>query len=183
MRVGRDGVLDPPVGVGRAMGELAVEVEGIALAGPRDAARFMIDLRREGLTVPIFGGPRIGRRLFAQTAGLCADGVRFPLLWEPSVAQNRSATFARRFQQHSGIEPDYTAAYTYDAMNLLIAAIRKAGLNRARIRDAIRELSSWSGVTGTIAWDPTGHNHRPVRLGIIRNGTRSADPGKTHPHR
>jgi ABC-type branched-subunit amino acid transport system substrate-binding protein len=40
----------------------------------------------------------------------------------------------------------------------LIAAIRQAGLNRTHIRDAVRELSPYSGVTGQITWDPTGHN-------------------------
>lgn len=140
------------------------------IAGAQDAGRLMLALRGEGLTVPVFGGPAIGRRLFIETAGQSAEGVVFPLLWHQSTTDERSAEFARRFQQQYGIYPDYTAAYTYDAMNLLIAAIRTAGLNRVLIRDAIRELSPFPGVTGPITWDPTGHNHRPVRLGTIRNG-------------
>ena len=140
------------------------------ITGAQDAGRFMRALRQEGLTVPVFGGPAMGRRLFIETAGKSAEGVVFPLLWQPSVTGERSVEFARRFQQQFGIYPDYTAAYTYDAMNLLIAAIRRAGLNRVLIRDAIRILSPFPGVTGTIRWDPTGHNYRPVHLGTIRNG-------------
>jgi hypothetical protein len=51
-----------------------------------------------------------------------------------------------------------------------VAAIRKAGLNRARIRDAVRELSGWQGASGVIRWDVLGQNERPVRLGIIQRG-------------
>ncbi|UCC32607.1 MAG: ABC transporter substrate-binding protein [Phycisphaerales bacterium] len=140
------------------------------IAGAQDAGRFMRTLRQEGLTVPIFGGPAMGRRLFIETAGQYAEGVVFPLLWQPSVTGMLSAEFARRFQQQYGMYPDYTAAHTYDAMNLLIAAIRTAGLNRVLIRDATRELSPFPGITGHITWDPTGHNHRPVGLGTIQDG-------------
>lgn len=140
------------------------------IAGPQDAARFLTAMRREGLTLPVFGGPAMGRKLFAEAAGPFAEGLLFPLLWHPSAAGERSAIFTRRFRERFGIEPDYTAAHTYDAMNLLITAIRRTGLNRVLIRDAIRDLSPWSGVTGTITWDPTGHNHRSVRLGTIRDG-------------
>lgn len=142
----------------------------VLIAGPRDSGRFLIALRGAGLTMPVFGGPAMGRRLFLDIAGEAAEGVVFPLLWHPSSAAGRSAEFGRRFRERFNIEPDYTAAHTYDGMALLIAAIRRAGLNRVRIRDALRMLSPWHGVTGSIRWDPTGHNHRPVALGTIHQG-------------
>ena len=74
-----------------------------------------------------------------------------------------------KFNCRFGHYPDYLAAHTYDAVNFLIAAIRKTGLNRARISDQIRELSPWYGVTGKILWDSLGSNSRPVELGTIRN--------------
>jgi branched-chain amino acid transport system substrate-binding protein len=141
----------------------------VLIAGPLDAARFLIALRREAPSLPVFGGPSMGRRAFLQAAGQSAEGVIFSLLWDPSAAGRRSEEFAREFRRRFGLEPDYTAAHTYDAVHLLIAATRRAGLNRARIRDAVRELSPWSGASGTITWDPTGQNHRSVGLGTIRN--------------
>jgi len=142
----------------------------VVIAGPLDSARFVMAFRRAGLNLPVFGGPAMGHRLFVQTAGELAEGVTFPLLWHPSTAGERGEEFAQRFADRFGVKPDYTAAYTYDAMSLLVAAVRKAGLNRARVRDAVRGLSPWPGVTGTITWDPTGQNKRPVTLGTIRNG-------------
>ena len=142
----------------------------VLIGGPQDAAGFLRAMRGAGLAMPVFGGPALGRRAFIEAAGSCADGVVFPLLWEASAFGERSTAFARRFEEQFGTAPDYTAAHTYDALNVLIAAIRKAGLNRVHIRDAIRGLSPWPGVTGVIAWDPTGQNHRPVGLGTVRDG-------------
>ena len=64
----------------------------------------------------------------------------------------------------------YAALGAYDATRILVAAIRKAGLNRARIRDAVEELAPWSGVSGVIRWDALGRNSRPVHLGTVRDG-------------
>jgi branched-chain amino acid transport system substrate-binding protein len=151
----------------------------VVAAGPQDAAAFLVALRRKHPTLPVFGGPAMGRRAFVESAGRNAEGVVFPLLWDPSTTDPRSAGFVRRFRERFAADPDYTAAHTYDAMHLLIAAIRQAGLNRPRIRDAVRALSPQPGVTGTITWDPTGHNTRPVGLGTIRNG--QAVPQHAHP--
>ena len=140
------------------------------IAGPKESARFLTAMRRDGLTMPVFGGPAMGRRVFIETTGPLAEGVLFPLLWHPSAAGQGSADFARRFEERFGVQPDYTAACTHDATTLLIQAVRQGGLNRVRIRDALRQLSPWTGVTGTITWDPTGQNQRPASLGTVQNG-------------
>ncbi len=56
-------------------------------------------------------------------------------------------------------------ACAYDSVKMLAAAIREAGLNRSRIRDAMRSLSPYEGASGRIEWDAFGQNRRPVRLG------------------
>jgi ABC-type branched-subunit amino acid transport system substrate-binding protein len=109
----------------------------------------------------------MGRRGFIDEAGTAADGVLFPLLCDPSVLSGRfSETFTARF----GRRPDCTAAQTYDATRLLIAAIGSAGLNRARIRDAVRALSPWSGASGPIEWNRLGQNQRQVLPATIEKG-------------
>jgi len=109
----------------------------------------------------------MGRRRFVDEAGSAAEGVVFPLLLSPGPA---AAPFAEAFRARFGRPADYAAAYTYDAIGLLVAAIGKAGLNRARIGDAVRDLSPWTGVTGTVTWDALGSNARPAPLGTVRGG-------------
>jgi len=139
----------------------------VIIAGARDSARLISAVRKKGFTGCIFGGPSMGRRRFLEEADQAAEGVIFPLLYIPG---KHSDSFEKEFSSRFGSRPDYLAAHTYDAVTLLIAAIRKAGLNRARIRDAVRELSPFAGVTGTVKWDTLGGNSRTVRLGTVRAG-------------
>jgi branched-chain amino acid transport system substrate-binding protein len=142
----------------------------VVIAGAADSASFLRALREAGVTACVFGGPGMARQQFVALAGQAAEGVRVPLLWSMATDQPAVEEFVAAFSRRAGVPPDYAAAYTYDAMNLLFAAIRQADLNRARIRDAIRSLSGFDGVTGPINWDPTGQNVAPVRLGVIRDG-------------
>ncbi len=139
----------------------------VIAAGPADSARLVRELRAAGFRGLILGGHSMGRRQFVAAAGPAAEGVLFPLLCEPAALP---ASFRLEFEQRYRVPPDYAAASTYDSLNLLIAAIRHGGLNRAKIGDALRELSPYPGVTGTIAWDKLGSNTRPVVLGTIRAG-------------
>ena len=147
----------------------------VIVAGAPDSARLLAAVRTKGFAGTVFGGPAMGRRRFADEAGRAAEGVVFPLLYHPEEA---SAPFAKAFEGRFGKPPDYAAAHTYDAVRLLVEAIGKAGLNRARIGDAVRDLSPWSGVTGTMTWDGLGGNCRTVRLGTIRGGRIAAAEAK-----
>lgn len=137
-------------------------------AAPEDAARFLSAMHNAGLELPVFGDARLGQRVFMENAGQYAEGVVFPVLWRPEDTE--AAAFAHRYRQRFGHDPDYTAAHTYDALTLLLAAVREAGLDRTRIRDVVRDRSPWHGVTGPIRWDATGRNVRTPPLGMIRDG-------------
>ena len=141
----------------------------IVIAGPDDSARLLVAMRDAGLRTPVFGGPAMGTQRFLDTAGDAASEAVFPLLWHEATTGDRSQDFARRFRDRFSRQPDYTAAYTYDAIHLLIAAIRDAGLDRERICERLRQVADWPGVTGTITWDPTGRNSQTVAIGRIED--------------
>jgi ABC-type branched-subunit amino acid transport system substrate-binding protein len=139
----------------------------IVIAAAVDSAQIVSAVRQKGFNGHIFGGPSMGQRSFIEQSGDATDGVIFPLLY---THRKKSRSFEKEFTARFGKQPDYLAAHTYDAINILITAIRKTGLNRALIRDAVSEMSPWNGVTGTIKWDPLGANNRVVYLGTVRNG-------------
>ncbi|MHC4219898.1 MAG: ABC transporter substrate-binding protein [Planctomycetota bacterium] len=139
----------------------------IVLAGPRDSARLLRFLRAAGFRGRFLGGPSLGRRVFLEEAGDAAEGVVFPLLCDPATSSSR---FAETFRERHDHCPDCFAVEAYDATRLLLEAIGRAGLNRARIRDAVEDLAPWAGAAGTIRWDPLGQNQRAARLGTIRDG-------------
>jgi len=139
----------------------------VLIAAARQSAQIISAVRQRGFKGLVFGDPRMGRRSFLEQAGDAAEGVVFPLLYTHG---KESDSFDKKFTARFGKRPDYLAAHTYDAVNLLIAAIHKAGLNRPRIHDEVRALSPWNGVTGEIRWDPLGSNSRIVHLGTVRDG-------------
>ena len=57
-------------------------------------------------------------------------------------------------------------------MNMLIAAIEKAGLNHGRIMDGLRqyEMKSYTGVSGKAFFDYTLNNIAPVTFARIQDG-------------
>jgi branched-chain amino acid transport system substrate-binding protein len=143
----------------------------VIIASAEDSARLTQAVREKVGTAAIFGGESMGRRRFTELAGSAAEGVRFPLLFVPNSADTTTAHFIERFTSEHHRPPDYTAALTYDATRLLVEAIRRAGPNRARIREALAQLSPWPGIAGTIHFDGTGQNTRTdLCLGTIRNG-------------
>jgi len=58
----------------------------------------------------------------------------------------------------------------YDTMNMLLDSICKAGLNRARIHDALADIEQYDGVTGHMVFDPNQKNVAPLYLGTVHNG-------------
>jgi branched-chain amino acid transport system substrate-binding protein len=139
----------------------------VVAAGAEGSARIVRELRSRGYRGRVVGTHLMGRRRFAEEAGTAAEGVIFPLLCSRSdLAEGFETAFEARYH----VRPDYAAAHTYDGMNLVISAIRRAGLNRARTGDALRANNPTPGVTGIIGWDSLGTNDRPASLGTIVSG-------------
>ena len=143
----------------------------LIVARAEDAARLVKAVRERMPGSVIFGTHSMSRARFLELASQAAEGVRFPQLFEPNHTEPATAHFLERFNRQQQHPPDYAAAMTYDATRLLIDAIGRGGLNRARIREALVQLSPWMGVAGVIRWDGTGQNTRTnVGMGTIRGG-------------
>jgi branched-chain amino acid transport system substrate-binding protein len=147
----------------------------LVLAGPRDAARAVRALRGAGFEGRIVGGAPAGRRPFVEEAGPAAEGVLFPLLFDP--ARPGADAFTLAYRARWGSAPDYLAAHAYDAARLVAQAVRRAGPNRALVRDALAALAPWDGAAGRVTWDLTGRSDRRPSLGVWRAGRARAAAG------
>jgi len=103
---------------------------------------------------------RWGRICFAE-AGPAAEGFEAVFPYDPTRNDPRWLDFNRRFQARFYEPPEQFAALAYDGMNALLDAICAAGLNRARIHDALADLEQYDGVTGHMIFDPTRRMWRP----------------------
>ena len=139
----------------------------VVLAPSSLAGHVAVALRAGGFRGTIVGGAPAARTAFRRAAGAAAEGVVVPVLLETGLSWE---VVAQAYERRWGEPPDEAAAQGYDAVRLVAAAVREAGLNRARIRDAVRALAPWCGASGAVRWDPLGRNQAPAALGTWRRG-------------
>jgi ABC-type branched-subunit amino acid transport system substrate-binding protein len=135
------------------------------------AGRILKQMRALGMKQRVFGSYRtLGPDLLDQ-AGPAAEGFEAIFPYDPTRNDPRWLDFNRRFEDRFHEQPEQFAALAYDAMNALLDSICKAGLNRARIHDALADIEQYDGVTGHMIFDPNQKNVAPMYLGTVHNGT------------
>jgi branched-chain amino acid transport system substrate-binding protein len=103
--------------------------------------------------------------------------VRRPREWlRPRRSIQPEATpdwveFQKAYRAKFNADPDAYAAYAYDRMHLLIAAVEKSGLNRAKIMDALpnHQGQSYDGVAGSAQFDYTLNNIAPIAMAHVED--------------
>ena len=154
------------------------------LGNPRELGLIVKAVRARGMSLPIFAFDRCIDPTFLDAAGTAAEGVVATATFNPDRDDPAWLNFRSRYHERFGAEPSAFSAYAYDGTNLIIAAIRSAGLNRARIRDALFANKSFAGVTGTIKFDTTLNNVAKPWLAEVKDGRfryfRPQDDGRGH---
>ncbi len=136
-----------------------------------ETALILRQMRALGMTQRVFGSYRtLGPEMLAQ-AGAAAEGFEAVYPYDPERRDPRWAAFEQRYRARYGVEPEQFPALAYDAMNILLQSICKAGLNRARIQDALDQVYRYEGVTGPMVFDPNNKNVSPMYLGTVHDGT------------
>jgi branched-chain amino acid transport system substrate-binding protein len=145
--------------------------DGIVLwtdIGP--TAAILKQLRELGMTQRVFGSHRtIGDELI-QLAGPAAEGFEAVYPYNPTREDSRWRDYNTRYEARFHEKPDHFASLAYDAMQILLNAICRAGLNRGRIRDALTGIETYHGVTGDMMFDPNCKNISPMFLASVHNG-------------
>jgi branched-chain amino acid transport system substrate-binding protein len=139
-------------------------------ADETQAAGILKQMRAAGMKQRVFGAYRtLGPTLLAE-AGDAAEGFEAVFPYDPTRNDPRWLDFNKRFEARFHEKPEQFASLAYDAMNALLDSICKAGLNRARIHDALANIEEYDGVTGHMIFDPNQKNVAPMYLGTVHNG-------------
>jgi branched-chain amino acid transport system substrate-binding protein len=134
------------------------------------AARILKQMRAMGMKQRVFGSYRTLGPEFLGEAGPAGEGFEAVFPYDPARKDPLWADFNRRFEDRFHEQPEQFASLAYDAMNALLDSICKAGLNRARIHDALADMDQYEGVTGHMMFDPNQKNVAPLYLGTVHNG-------------
>ncbi len=134
------------------------------------AANILKQMRALGMKQRVFGSYRsLGPELLAE-AGTAAEGFEAVFPYDPTRSDSRWLDFNARFEVRFHEKPEQFASLAYDAMNALLDSICKAGLNRARIHDALANIDEYDGVTGHMIFDPNQKNVAHMYMGTVHNG-------------
>jgi len=147
-------------------------------SGPDDIGGLVKQLRDAGIDEPIFGGDGYDTPLLLEIAGAAANDVYFTThaLFDPMQATPRQQQFIDAYQIRFGTGPESSfAGLGYDAVNLLAAAIERAGSAKQKVvPDALESTRGFPGVTGTIGFAPGDHiPEKDVTIVRVEDGVRT----------
>ena len=148
-------------------------IDGLVIWGNASQAGLILkQMRAMGMQQPVFASSRACYPEVIKVAGPAAEGLVSISAIDPTRTDPAWQQFRQRFLDRFHTEPDAYAAYAYDGMNMLIAAIQTAGPNRGKIMDAMRqyEMKSYTGASGKAFFDYTLNNIAPLTFARVHNG-------------
>ncbi len=101
------------------------------------------------------------------------EGSFYATHWTPDVPAPVSQEFVRAYQAAYGESPTPTAALSYDALQLVVAALRAQGeVSPEAIARGLQATRDFAGVTGAISYTLGGDPVKPVLIMRLEQGQR-----------
>ena len=127
-------------------------------------------LRSGGVTAPIIGQEGYDSEQFIKIAGDAAEGVIITTSLDRDSNAPETRAFIVEYEKFTGHKVDMVAASGHTALNVVIAALRKAGTgNSDAIRNAIAK-TQLAASTGHISFNALGEVRKNVQVQIVRDG-------------
>lgn len=131
--------------------------------GPAIIAKNMQQL---GITLPLFMSHGVANQAFLDQAGSAANGIILPairlIVADKLPASNPQKklllTYAKDFSAQYKKPADHYGGHAYDALNLIVNAMRKVGNDPAKIRDEIENTKNFAGIGGIFNYSPQNHD-------------------------
>jgi branched-chain amino acid transport system substrate-binding protein len=121
-----------------------------AQAGP-----MLKQMKALGIKAKFISGDGAQSAELIKLGGDAAEGSYATTAGLPKEKMPQGPAFYDKFKAKFNADVQVYAPFTYDATNVLIAAIAKVGTDPAKIIDAVK-ATSMDGVTGKIAFDDKG---------------------------
>jgi branched-chain amino acid transport system substrate-binding protein len=124
------------------------------------------NMRQIGMTVPLFQSHGFGNIKYVKAAGAAADGIIFPagrlLVANELPGSNPQKAvlmkYKKDYESRYHEEVSTFGGHAYDAFMILVKAIKKAGPNEEKVRDAIEHMKGFVGTGGIFNFSPEDHN-------------------------
>jgi branched-chain amino acid transport system substrate-binding protein len=124
------------------------------------------NMKQLGFDVPLFQSHGFGNIKYVQASGEAANGIIFPcgrlLVADalPDSHPQKALLLAYKKDYEALYKEDASTfgGHAYDALTILLEALKKAGPDRIQIRDAVEGLKSLPGTAGIFNFSAQDHN-------------------------
>ncbi len=124
------------------------------------------NMKQINMGIPLFQSHGFGNIKYVKEAGEAAEGIIFPcgrLLIAEALPENHPQKallmkYKKDYESKYGEDASTFGGHAYDAMLILVEAIKKAGSDKEKVRDAIENLKGLAGTAGVFNFSPQDHN-------------------------
>ena len=136
---------------------------------PPDAAMVMTSMKQLGVKMKLLGSPAYAVSDALKLAGNSANGVTTITDWvandDPTVQ-----AWAKKMEARANLPANFIHSVYYDGMNILAQTIDKVGTDPTAIRDGLRAVKGYKGITGEYSFDQNGDGLRQAYIAQIKDG-------------
>ena len=121
-----------------------------------DGAALLQQRRQLGMRMPFYGTGSLYEPRLVELAGKEAvDGLRISTSFAADSDEPRIRAFVQEYTRRFNSAPNMFSAVAFDSVNIMLAAIVRAGPNatRAQVRDELARTRDFPGVTGLTTFD------------------------------
>lgn len=105
----------------------------------------------------------------AHYSGAAAEHIIGVQNFHPGEGFRHIPGFSSRFEKRFGVQPNFAAAFSYDAAQVLIKALMNKKESESLL-DSLRNIGSVDGVINRFSMDRNGDVERPAYLVTFKNG-------------
>ena len=124
------------------------------------------NMRQARWDVPLFQSHGFGNIKYVKAGGAAAEGIIFPagrllvadVLSDDNLQKSLLIKYKNDYEKKYSEPVSTFGGHGYDAMKILCEAIKSAGTDKEKVRDAIENMKGFVGTGGIFNFTPEDHN-------------------------
>jgi branched-chain amino acid transport system substrate-binding protein len=126
-----------------------------------DATAILNQAKRMRFKPVVMANSSLFNQKTIEMGGKAVEGIIIPANYFSTDPRPAAREFTQAYEKLYGQTPNQFAALAYDAANLMVAALEKAGFDdRAKVAKALESIEGFEGATGSISY---AQGHDPVK--------------------
>lgn len=142
----------------------------LVAASAVDTAMIAQQIRRVDVETDLFATGWANTDALLKNGGRAVEGLKIVVPFDETGGSPQQRAFQQRYRDRFGREPNFAAAFAYDAVLVLAAALEETGGRAEALPEALAGIEGVEGAIGEIALDAYGDAIRPHFLVKIVDG-------------